>query len=241
MIQIIPAIDIIGGKCVRLSQGDYSRSTTYHESPVEMAHAFVNAGFTRIHVVDLDGAKASHPVNLHTLRRIASIEGIEVEWGGGLKSTPDIEAAFAAGATYAVVGSVAATNPSLFAEWLNRFSPRNMVLGADVRGDRVAVSGWTVDTDITIDSLIDRFTAEGLSQAIVTDIARDGMLQGPSDRLYVDLQTRYPAIDFTVSGGISSVDDITRLDSLGLRRVIVGKALYEGHITLADLSKLITI
>lgn len=236
-IEIIPAIDIIDGRCVRLSQGDYSRVTSYTASPLDMVRAYADAGVSRVHLVDLDGAKVGHTVNLATLRQLSEADtGVTLEWGGGLKTDNDVKSAFAAGADYAVIGSVAAKEPDKFAGWLERYGSERMVLGADVRDGMVAVSGWLETTALSISALLERFSATGLSQAIVTDISRDGMLQGPSDGLYVDLQDRYPLIDFTVSGGISSVDDIVRLDALGLRRVIVGKAIYEGRITMADLA-----
>lgn len=236
MIEIIPAIDIISGRCVRLSQGDYGKVTAYDASPAEMARRYADAGLRRIHVVDLDGAKAGHPVNLGALAAIAEVDGVEIEWGGGLKTDADVIAALDSGATYAVIGSVAAKKPALFEHWLETYGPDRMVLGADVRQGKVAVSGWLDDTDLSAGDLIERFLPFGLSQAIVTDISRDGMLEGPSFDLYTQLQESYPEVDFTVSGGISSMADIERLDCLGLPRVIVGKAIYEGRVTLADLA-----
>lgn len=236
MIEIIPAIDIIGGRCVRLSQGDYGKMTAYEASPADMARRYADTGLSRIHVVDLDGAKAGRPVNLAALEAIAHVDGVEVEWGGGLKTDEDVAAAFDSGARYGVIGSVAARNPELMARWLDTYGADRMVLGADVRDGKVAVSGWLDDTDLTAGELIERFLPHGLSQAIVTDISRDGMLQGPSYDLYERLSETYPQVKFTVSGGISSMADIERLDCLGLPRVIVGKAIYEGHVTLADLA-----
>lgn len=233
---IIPAIDLIDGRCVRLSQGDYAQQTTYDARPEEMVRRFVNHGFHRIHVVDLDGAKASAPRNLATLETLARIPGAEIEWGGGVKSEEALREVLSAGATYVVVGSLAAKEPETFARWLDTYDPERMVLGADVRDGKVSINGWLDDTNLSIESLIDRFLPHGLSQVICTDISRDGMLQGPATDLYLRLQTAYPSIDFTVSGGISGEADLTRLHSLGLRRVIVGKALYEGRITLEQLS-----
>lgn len=237
---IIPAIDIIGGRCVRLSQGDYDARTVYGSSPVDMVKRFIDHGFTRIHAVDLDGAKAGHPCNLQVLESMASVFGQagRIEWGGGVKTDADLHSAIDAGCSYAVIGSVAAQNPDLFSCWLKRYGAGMMVLGADLRDGKVAVSGWLGDTDITADDIITKFLPDGLSQAIVTDISRDGMLQGPSYDLYTQLQQRYQSVDFTVSGGISSIADIERCAALGLRRVIVGKALYEGRVTLQQLSTL---
>ena len=236
-IEIIPAIDIIEGRCVRLSQGDYERRKVYDESPVDMAKRYADCGVRRIHVVDLDGAKSSAPKNLKTLERMVVGSGVEIEWGGGIKSEESLRALFDYGAHYAIVGSVAAQQPMLFAEWLTRFGGDRMVLGADVREGKVSVNGWQEDLTVTIEELIDGFLPMGLSQVICTDITKDGMLQGPSDELYVELQGRYPSVDFTVSGGVSSMADIERLNEKGLRKVIVGKAIYENRITLKDIER----
>ena len=232
---ILPAIDLIGGRCVRLSQGDYNQQTQYEATPADMVKQYVAHGLKRIHVVDLDGAKAAHPQNLDTLRQLAALPGAEIEWGGGIKSTEALQQVFEAGAKYAVVGRVAAKHPELFEQWLQQFGSERMVLGADVRRGRVAINGWQEDVDLTIDALVDRFLLYGLTQVICTDISRDGMLQGPATELYVRLQKKYPTVDFTVSGGISSVADIQTLKAAKLRRVIVGKAIYEGRITLDEL------
>lgn len=200
-----------------------------------MVEAYARHGLQRIHVVDLDGAKASHPENLDVLRQIASVPGVEIEWGGGIKSTEALEQVFEAGARYAVVGSVAARQPELFETWLQEFGPERMVLGADVKGGRVSVNGWQEEVNLSIDQLIDRFLPLGLNQVICTEISRDGMLQGPATNLYVRLQEKYPMVDITVSGGISSCADIDELRQLGLRKVIVGKAIYEGRIKLEEL------
>ena len=236
-IEIIPAIDIIEGRCVRLSQGDYDRRKVYDESPVDMAKRYADCGVKRIHVVDLDGAKSSSPKNLAVLEKMAVGAEVEIEWGGGVKSEESLRALFDYGATYAIVGSVAAREPMLFAEWLARFGGDRMVLGADVRNGKVSVNGWMEDLAVTIEELIDGFLPMGLSQVVCTDITRDGMLQGPTDELYVKLQSRYPSVDFTVSGGIGSMADIERLNEKGLRKVIVGKAIYENRITLKDIER----
>lgn len=235
MIEIIPAIDIIGGRCVRLSQGDYARQTAYEDSPVDMVRRYADCGVRRVHVVDLDGAKASAPCNLNLLEQIALVDGVGIEWGGGIKDEAALRRVFDAGASFAVVGSVAARQPELFADWLDAFGGDRLVLGADVREGKVSVSGWTEDLDLGIETLVEGFLPHGLSQAICTDISRDGMLQGPSFDLYTRLQGRYAQVDFTVSGGISSMDDIRALDALGLRKVIVGKAIYERRVTFADI------
>ena len=235
MMTILPAIDLIGGRCVRLTQGDYAQQKQYESDPVDMVRQYINHGLHRIHVVDLDGAKASSPQNLDTLRTLAAVEGVEIEWGGGIKTEQALADVFAAGASYAVVGSVAAQRPEWFEAWLQKYGADRMVLGADVKQGRVSVNGWQEEVDLTIDQLIDRFLPYGLSQVICTDVSRDGMLQGPATDLYVRLQKKYPTVDITVSGGISCMDDIISLQSLGLRKVIVGKAIYEGRIALKDL------
>lgn len=235
---IIPAIDIIDGKCVRLTKGDYATQTTYSASPVDMVKRMVDAGFTRIHAVDLSGARLGHPDALNTLEKMASVNNARIEWGGGLKSDSDLHDAFNAGATWTVIGSVAARQPLLFNHWLSLYGPDVMILGADLRDGKVAVSGWTTDEELTADELINRFRPLGLNQVIVTDISRDGMLQGPNFDLYTRLMADHPDVIFTVSGGISSMADIERCIELGLPRIIVGKALYEGKITLKQMESI---
>ena len=238
MIEIIPAIDIIDGKCVRLSQGDYGRKTVYGASPVEMARMYADCGVKRIHLVDLDGAKAGHPSNLPTLREIADLATVDTEWGGGIKSRADLEAVFEAGAGHAIIGSLAVKQPEMMEQWLGEFGGEKIILGADLRNGKVSVSGWLEDSELSIDDIILRFLPFGLKEVIVTDISKDGMLQGPNVALYTGLAERFPQITFTVSGGISSAEDIIQLDSLGLPRVIVGKAIYEGRITPDQLKSL---
>lgn len=235
MIEIIPAIDIIDGRCVRLTKGDYASKRVYDASPAEMVRQYADCGVKRIHMVDLDGAKAGFPVNLKTLEQAAC--GLEIEWGGGISSKEALESVFSAGATQAIVGSVAALKPEMMEEWLIGFGAEKMVLGADVRDGKVAVKGWMEESAATVESLVERFRGAGLSQCICTDISRDGMLQGPSEELYCRLQNMFPDVCFTVSGGISAMEDIRRLDSLGLRKVIVGKAIYENRITLQEIAR----
>ncbi|MBO4571387.1 MAG: 1-(5-phosphoribosyl)-5-[(5-phosphoribosylamino)methylideneamino]imidazole-4-carboxamide isomerase [Bacteroidales bacterium] len=236
MIKIIPAIDLIGGRCVRLSQGDYSQKKVYSGDPAEIARRYAGCGVKRIHLVDLDGAKAGSPVNLRTLEKIASAVSCELEWGGGISTSEALEAVFDAGATHSIAGSIAALQPDLFGEWLSKYGPR-MILGADVRDGRVAVRGWQETAPLGVEDLVERFLPFGLNECIVTDISRDGMLQGAASELYVRLQESFPNLSFTVSGGISSMEDIRLLDSLGLRSVIVGKAIYENRITLEEISQ----
>lgn len=238
MIEVIPAIDLIEGKCVRLSQGDYQQCTRYDASPIDMAKRFLDAGLSRIHVVDLDGAKANAPKNLFTLEKIASVNGVSVEWGGGIKSDTALRDTFNAGATYAIIGSIAVKSPELFSQWLTKYGGERLILGADAKEGKVAVTGWLEESAKSILDIVNEFLPYGLTQAICTDISKDGMLQGPSFDLYTSLQSEFPTVIFTVSGGISNIDDITRLEELGLKRVIVGKALYENRITLTQLSNL---
>lgn len=240
MIEIIPAIDLIGGRCVRLSQGDYERCTEYKALPEDMVKMYSDAGVTRVHVVDLDGAKTGRPCNLDVLERMASLDVATIEWGGGLKDDTALRDAFNAGADYAIAGSIAVKRPEVMEQWLQSYGGERVILGADLRDGKVSVSGWLEDSAMTIDDIIGRFLGAGLSQVICTDISKDGMLSGPATDLYTSLQSRYPALTFTVSGGISSMDDIMRLDELGLPRVIVGKAIYENRISLKDIEKYIT-
>jgi len=237
MIEVIPAIDIIGGRCVRLSQGDYDRTTVYDAKPYDAALRFRDSGASRIHLVDLDGAKASSPCNLDVLEAIASIEGLDVEWGGGIKTSETLSSVLSAGATYAVIGSVAALQPELFIEWLSEYGPDRIIFGADIKDGRLAVKGWLEDSRMRLPVLLERFSGSGLRQVICTDISRDGMLGGPNALLYTSLATAFPGMEFTVSGGIGSFGDIIRMQALGLPRVIVGKAYYEGKITLEDLER----
>lgn len=233
MIEIIPAIDIIEGKCTRLSQGDYATQKNYGGDPAEWARAFAGCGIRRLHLVDLEGAKASTPQNLRTLEKIAGLGLLKLEWGGGIKDDDALASVWNAGADWAIIGSIAAKEPGRMQGWLQTYGSR-IILGADIRNGKVAVSGWLEDSDIGLDSLIESF--KGLEQAIVTDISRDGMLQGPAFDLYKGLQTRFPALKTIVSGGVSSMDDIRRADSMGLPGIIVGKAIYENRITLNDIS-----
>ncbi len=235
MIEIIPAIDLIDGRCVRLTRGDYGQKKVYDGAPVEMAQRYADAGVSRIHLVDLDGAKAGSPCNLRTLEAVASAVPCELEWGGGISSPEALESVFNAGATHAIIGSIAALQPERFEEWLSRFGAR-LILGADVRDGLVAVKGWTSLSQLGVEDLVQRFLPLGLKECIVTDISRDGMLGGPSSALYQRLQEAFPALSFTVSGGISSMDDIRALDAMGLKKVIVGKAIYEERITLKDIA-----
>ncbi len=235
MIQIIPAIDIMDGKCVRLSQGDYNQCTTYLQSPADMAKMYADAGIQRIHVVDLDGAKASEPANLKTLELIAVSADVKIEWGGGIKSRNSLNNVLNAGADYAIIGSIAAREPSVFEEWLKEFGPEKLILGADIKNRKVSVNGWKEEVEMSLEEIVERFLPFGLKETICTDISKDGMLAGPAFELYTELQQKYPQIEFTVSGGISSMEDIVKLDKLGFKKVIAGKAIYENKITMEEI------
>ncbi len=236
-IEIIPAIDLIGGQCVRLTQGDYDRKTTYGADPVEIARSYEAIGVRRLHVVDLDGAKAAAPQNIDTLRKIAAATKLDIQYGGGIKSSEALEAVLAAGANRAICGSVAVTAPERFEEWIAAYGAEHIVLGADSRGGKVAINGWQEAAETDVQTIVRRFAARGLRQVICTDISRDGMLAGPNFSLYTALQTEFPEVEITVSGGIATTDDLRRLDAMGLRSVIVGKAIYEGRITLKELER----
>ena len=236
MIEVIPAIDIIDGRCVRLSQGDYASKRVYGD-PLDMAKAFADEGASRIHLVDLDGAKESAPANLAVLERRASLGTMRCEWGGGIKSAEALRSVLDAGADYPIVGSIAALKPELFAQWLDAFGPEKLILGADVKNARIAVKGWLEESALGIEELLEMFRPHGLVQVICTDISKDGMLCGPSEDMYTRLKADFPEMEFTVSGGISCNADIERVEELGLPRVIVGKAYYEGRITLKELAR----
>jgi phosphoribosylformimino-5-aminoimidazole carboxamide ribotide isomerase len=240
MIEIIPAIDIIDGKCVRLSQGDYQKKSVYSATPDDMVRRYIDHGLSRIHVVDLDGAKSASPQNLPLLARLSKIPGAKIEWGGGVKSDDSVRAVLDAGASFVVVGSIAVREPQRFQDWLHSFGADRIILGADARDGKLAVNGWLEQSSDSIQSLIAKFLPE-LKQVICTDISKDGMLLGPSFDLYAALKNEFPQIEFTVSGGISNISDIQRLNSMGLSRVIVGKAIYEGRISLEQLANFNTV
>ena len=236
-MELIPAIDLIDGRCVRLTQGDYNEKKVYEQDPLDMAKSYADCGIRRLHVVDLDGAKAKAPCNLKVLEKLATSTSLDIEWGGGIKSSESIKAVLDAGANRAICGSVAVDNRELFAEWLQEYGAAHVILGADIRDGIVATHGWLKNSGVAIDELIEGFLPAGLTQVICTDISKDGMLQGPNFDLYVALQQKYKQVDFTLSGGISSMDDIAKAKSLGLHSVIIGKAIYEGRITLNNIKE----
>lgn len=237
MMELIPAIDLIEGRCVRLTKGDYAEKKVYEQNPVDMAKMYADCGVRRLHVVDLDGAKAKAPCNLKVLERLAAETSLDIEWGGGIKSTVALQDAINAGANRVICGSVAVDTPSLFAEWLHTFGPEHIILGTDVKGRMVATHGWLKESQVSINEIIEKFLPCGITQLICTDISRDGMLQGPNFPLYVELKETYPSVNTTLSGGISSMADIKQAKELGLHSVIIGKAIYEGKITLKELEQ----
>lgn len=234
---IIPAIDIIDGKCVRLTQGDYAQKTVYSESPVEVAKGFEAAGITRLHVVDLDGAKASHIVNHETLKQIATKTNLQIDFGGGIKSDEDIRLAFESGAHQITAGSIAVKNKETVLRWLQQYGTDKIILGADVKNERIAISGWQDDSGIDLFTFLEEYVAHGISYVICTDIAKDGLLQGASINLYKKILLRYPQLKLIASGGVTSINELHELRNAGLYGAIVGKAFYEGKISLDELSK----
>lgn len=235
MIEIIPAIDLIDGKCVRLSQGDYNQKTTYNENPLEVAKMFEDAGITRLHLVDLDGAKAHHIVNHKVLEKIATSTNLIIDFGGGLKSDNDLRIAFESGAKMITGGSIAVRNPEIFESWIEKFGAEKIILGADVNNEKIAVGGWLETTDIELLPFVENYLNKGISKVICTDISKDGMLQGPAIELYKKMLNAQPGMYLIASGGVSSVSDLEQLNDAGIPSVITGKAIYEGRIKLSDL------
>jgi len=237
-MEIIPAIDIIDGKCVRLTKGDYNACKTYSDNPLDMALRFQDAGLRRLHLVDLDGARSKHIVNYPTLERITGHTDLAVDFGGGIKATSDLETALGCGAAMVTVGSTAVTDPGLVIRWIEDFGQEHIILGADTRDGRISVNGWKEDSTLPLSDFIRDYMQKGITQVLCTDINRDGMLQGPSVELYRSLLKEFPGIRLIASGGVSSVRDLINLKEAGLPAAIVGKAYYEGRITLEQLSQL---
>ncbi|WP_258105633.1 1-(5-phosphoribosyl)-5-[(5-phosphoribosylamino)methylideneamino]imidazole-4-carboxamide isomerase [Marinoscillum sp. MHG1-6] len=236
-MDIIPAIDIIGGKCVRLTKGDYNQMKQYADNPVEVAQSFEAAGIRRLHVVDLDGAKASHVVNLEVLKNITSNTSLHVDFGGGVKTREDLEKALDAGAKQVTAGSIAAKNPELVKEWIKEYGGDKIILGADVLDEKVMVSGWQESSGLDLFEYLRDYTASGIGEVICTDISKDGALQGPSFGLYDKILSEFPKLKLIASGGVSEYDDLMKLEALDLSGTIVGKAYYEGRITLEQLAQ----
>lgn len=239
MIELVPAIDMIEGKCVRLTQGDYDTQKIYNESPLEVAKQFQEAGVTRLHMVDLDGAKAGHIVNYRMLEKVASHTDLSIDFGGGLKSDDDLHIAFDCGAQMVTGGSIAVKNPDLFLSWITRYGSERIILGADAKEKKIAISSWKEGTAIDLIPFIKDYQSKGISKVICTDIARDGMLQGPAVKLYQEMQQEMPGLYVIASGGVSSMGDIERLEEANIPAVIFGKAIYEGRISLKEIETFI--
>lgn len=238
-MDIIPAIDIIDGKCVRLSKGDYNEKTIYSNSPLDVAKQFMDAGIKRLHLVDLDGARSSHIVNYKTLQQIATHTNLVIDFGGGVKSNQDIDIALNSGASMVTIGSTAVTAPDRMLEWMDRYGTERLILGADTRNGKIPVNGWIDDSSTTLKEFLTFYTERGITNILCTDINRDGMLQGAANSLYMEILEQFPDIYLIASGGVSSIDDILSLKEAGLPAVIVGKAYYEGRVTLRQLSSLL--
>ena len=235
MIELIPAIDIIEGQCVRLTKGDYDQKTVYRDSPAEVAKEFEEIGFKRLHVVDLDGAKSKHIVNSEVLRRITTDTQLVVDFGGGIKTDEDIEKAFTAGASMVTIGSIAVTNPDLFMGWLEKYGAERIILGADVRHGKISINGWKEDSSEDLLPFLKKYVDAGVKNVLCTEISKDGTLTGPAIELYQSMMTAYPELHLIASGGVSSIDDIKALEAAGIPAVVFGKAIYEGKINLNEL------
>lgn len=238
-MQIIPAIDIIDGKCVRLTQGDYSQKKIYNENPLEVAMEFEDAGLTRLHLVDLDGAKAGAVKNWKVLETIAAKTSMIIDFGGGIKKKEDVKIVFNSGAALATIGSIAVKNETEFVKWLLQFGADKFLLGADVKDEKIAVAGWLETTDVWIYDFIEKYINHGVQQLFCTDVNKDGKLEGPSVELYKNIINKFPQLNFIASGGVSSMNDLDELQSIGCTGAIVGKAIYENRITLEELKKFI--
>jgi len=238
-MRIIPAIDIIDGKCVRLSQGDYDTKKIYNENPLEVAKEFEDYGIEYLHLVDLDGAKSKQIINYKTLELIASKTNLKIDFGGGIKANDDIRIAFECGANQITGGSIAVQNPMLFQEWISKYGNEKIILGADAKDRKIATHGWLETSELDVIDFIQEYKAKGIDYVICTDIAKDGMLQGTSNELYAEILAA-TNVKLIASGGVSSIDDLIKVKELGCEGAILGKAIYEGRIQLKNLSKLIS-
>jgi phosphoribosylformimino-5-aminoimidazole carboxamide ribotide isomerase len=234
-MHIIPAIDLIDGKAVRLTQGDYRQKTEYNARPLEVAQQFEGAGLTRLHLVDLDGAREKRVINWKVLELIASKTSLHVDFGGGVQSDDDLRMVFECGAKQVTGGSIAIKQPDVLERWLSQFGPEKIILGADAKNEKIAVSGWEEGTDVWIYDFLEKWVDTGVRSIISTDVAKDGLLQGPSFDLYRNLQDRFPDLNIIASGGVSNMSDIEMLADMDIYGVIVGKAIYEGRVTLKEL------
>lgn len=237
-MQIIPAIDLIDGKCVRLSQGDFQQKKIYNENPLEVAQSFEAIGIRKLHLVDLDGAKAKQVVNFKILKQIAENTNLEIEFGGGIKTNEDLQKIFDHGATQAIIGTIAVKQADLFFSWLEKYGSEKIILGADVKNEKLAINGWLETSDQSIYDFLAINRSRGLKHVICTDISKDGMLQGTAINLYKKLMTMFPALNIIASGGVASMEDIEKLKAINCQSVVVGKAIYEGKIKLEELKTL---
>jgi phosphoribosylformimino-5-aminoimidazole carboxamide ribotide isomerase len=237
-MQIIPAIDIIDGKCVRLEQGDYDKVTFYHKDPLEIAKKFEDTGLKRLHLVDLDGAKAGAVKNWKVLETIAGKTSLVIDFGGGIKAVKDVQIVFNSGAALATVGSIAVKNEEEFVKWLLKFGSDKFLLGADVKNEKITVNGWQEATEIWIYDFLQKYIDHGVNQIFCTDVSKDGKLEGPSIDLYKNIISKFPELHFIASGGVSSIKDLEKLGEIGCKGAIVGKAIYENRISLPDLQKI---
>lgn len=235
MIKLIPAIDIIDGRCVRLTKGNYNEKTIYHENPVDVAKEFEQLGLTRLHLVDLDGAKSDNVINIDVLKAISTQTNLHVDFSGGIKSDDDIKDVFNNGANMVTIGSVAVNNPYLFNKWLKEYGPQKIILGADIKNGSIAINGWKDETKKSIYSFLEHYISLGIINILCTDITKDGTLSGPAYNLYTEILRRFPEINLIASGGVSSNEDIIKLDKLGVKAVVFGKAYYEHKIDIKTL------
>ena len=232
---IIPAIDIINGKCVRLTKGDYAQQKVYNENPVEVAKQFADAGLQRVHIVDLDGAKAGKIINLGVLESIATVTNLIIDFGGGIKNINDVSNVFSAGASIATIGSLAVKHPEIVEEWLMEFGADKFLIGADVLEEKIKISGWLEDGGIDIFTFIGKMIGLGAHNIFCTDISKDGLMAGPSVDLYKKIIEQHPEINLIASGGVTTINDVVELKAIGCSGAIIGKAIYEGNITLQQL------
>ena len=239
-IELIPAIDIIEGKCVRLTKGEYSSQKTYSENPLEIAKQLEDIGVKRLHMVDLDGAKSKHIVNHKVLETIANSTSLKIDFGGGIKSDADIHTAFDSGASLVTIGSVASTSPEMFMSWIDKYGTDKIILGADVRNGMISINGWKEDSQYSLFDFLDKYIEAGIINILCTEISRDGMLEGPATDLYKEIMQRYPNINLIASGGISCMKDIEVLNDNGIPSVVFGKAMYEERISMADIRNWLT-
>jgi len=237
-MDIIPAIDIIDGKCVRLEQGDYNKISLYHKEPLEVAKKFEDSGLKRLHLVDLDGAKAGAVKNWRVLETIAGKTSLVIDFGGGIKTEKDVQIVFESGAALATVGSIAVKNEEEFVKWILKFGADHFLLGADVKGEKITISGWQEETKLWVYDFIQKYIDQGINQIFCTDVSKDGKLEGPAIDLYKNIISKFPGLFFIASGGVSSMDDLKRLQETGCRGAIVGKAIYENRISLDELRKI---